>query len=410
MVAGRQHVFPTRQSRRHAGLKSNGSFAAKLERGLNMLDRSVAVADKQMTRRADMVDAVRSMCGRQLSPLVQKIDGEGIYPEAVMRELGRLGAFAHHLPGVGTSIDLNAAIGAMAATGEYCLSTSFCVWCQDAFVWYIFASANQDLKNSLGRQAACGEALGGTALSNPMKSFFGIEPMRLKGKRVDGGYVVKGLLPYVSNLGDDHYFGGIFEVEDGGGKRNVMAVIPCAAAGLTLSASTKFVALDGTRTFSVQLRDVFVPDSWVLADPADDYVKRIRAGFVLLQAGMAFGLIRDCIALMQRTRGPLGHVNKYLEVQPEHLAEQLAAMEAQVARLAATPFETDTAFWRAVIEARLEAGEASVAAAHAAMLHCGARGYVANATAQRRLREAYFVAIVTPATKQLRKMLADMAH
>jgi len=44
------------------------------------------------------------------------------------------------------------------------------------------------------------------------------------------------------------------------------------------------------------------------------------------------------------------------------------------------------------------------------MLHCGARGYVANATAQRRLREAYFVAIVTPATKQLKKMLADMAH
>jgi hypothetical protein len=35
---------------------------------------------------------------------------------------------------------------------------------------------------------------------------------------------------------------------------------------------------------------------------------------------------------------------------------------------------------------------------------------VQNGAAQRRLREAYFVAIVTPATKQLRKMLADMAH
>ena len=131
---------------------------------------------------------------------------------------------------------------------------------------------------------------------------------------------------------------------------------------------------------------------------------------MLLQAGMAFGLIRDCIGLMQRTKGPLGHVNKYLDVQPEDLAEQLAAMEAEVARLAATPFETDLDYWRAVIEARLAAGEASVEAAHAAMLHCGARGYVANATAQRRLREAYFVAIVTPATKQLRKMLADMAQ
>lgn len=376
-----------------------------------MLDRSATVADERaVSTGAGMIDAVRAMCSRQLSPLVQKIDGEGFYPEAVMRELGRLGAFARHLPGAGASIDLNAAIGAMAAAGEHCLSTSFCMWCQDAFAWYIFASANQDLKNSLGRQAASGEALGGTALSNPMKNFFGIEQMRLKGKRADGGYVVKGLLPYVSNLGNDHYFGGIFEVEDGGGKRNVMAIIPCAAEGLTLSASTKFVALDGTRTFSVQMRDVFVPDSWVLADPADEYVKRIRAGFVLLQAGMAFGLIRDCIALMQRTRGPLGHVNKYLEIQPEHLAERLTAMEAQVAQLAATPFETDISFWRAVIEARLAAGEAAVAAAHAAMLHCGARGYVANATAQRRLREAYFVAIVTPATKQLKKMLADMAH
>ena len=54
--------------------------------------------------------------------------------------------------------------------------------------------------------------------------------------------------------------------------------------------------------------------------------------------------------------------------------------------------------------------ETALAAAQAAMLHCGARGYVANAVAQRRLRESYFVAIVTPAIKQLKKMLADMAH
>jgi alkylation response protein AidB-like acyl-CoA dehydrogenase len=376
-----------------------------------MLDRPATVTDApKQDSAANTAAAVRALCARELSPLVNKIDGEGYYPEAIMRELGRLGAFAHHLPGEGDDVNLHASINAMAAAGEHCLSTSFCMWCQDAFAWYIFTSANQDLKNSLGRQAASGEALGGTALSNPMKTFFGIEQMRLKGKRANGGYVVKGLLPYVSNLGSDHYFGGIFEAEDGGGKHNVMAIFPCAADGLTLSASTKFVALDGTRTFSVQMRDVFVPDAWILADPADEYVKRIRAGFVLLQAGMAFGLIRDCMTLMQRTRGPLGHVNKYLEVQPEDLAEHLAAMEAEVTRLAATPFETDQAYWRAVIEARLAAGEASIAAAHAAMLHCGARGYVANATAQRRLREAYFVAIVTPATKQLKKMLADMAH
>jgi len=242
-----------------------------------------------------------------------------------------------------------------------------------------------------------------------MKAFFGIEKIRLKGKRVAGGYEVRGALPYVSNLGADHYFGAVFEADDTP-KRYVMAIVPCARAGVTLSDNTKFVALDGTRTFSVHMRDVIVPDAFVLADPSDTFIARIRAGFVLLQAGMGIGLIRGCIALMNQVKGPLGHVNKYLDVQPEHLLERLVAIEAAVERLAVTPFERDQAYWRAVIEARIAIGEAAVAAAHAAMLHCGARGYVANAAAQRRLRESYFVAIVTPAIKQLKKMLADMAH
>ncbi|MBI1200985.1 MAG: acyl-CoA dehydrogenase [Rhodopseudomonas sp.] len=374
-----------------------------------MLDTQTVMRSKARPG-ADVVEAVRVVSARELPSLVNQIDVEGYYPESVMREYGRLGAYAHHLPGATDNVDLLTSINAMAAAGEHCLSTSFCMWCQDALGWYIFASDNKALKIGVGAKVADGEILGGTALSNPMKALFGIEPMRLKGKAVEGGYVVKGLLPYVSNLGADHYFGGIFEVEDGAAKRNVMAIIPCASEGLTLAENTRFTALDGTRTFCVQMRDVFVPESLVIADPAETYVKRIRAGFVLLQAGMAFGLIRDCIRLIEQTKGPLGHVNKYLEIQPEQLSEQLAGMEAAVAKLCATPFETDVGYWRAVLEARLAAGEASVAAAHAAMLHCGARGYVANAPAQRRLREAYFVAIVTPATKQLRKMLADMAH
>ncbi len=366
--------------------------------------------DAPPTAGTDVVKASRELSARELVPLVQKIDAEGYYPESVMRGLGAAGAFSAHLPGeTPDGPDLVTAIRAMSAAGEHCLSTSFCMWCQDALAWYIFASANEGLKESLGRRVASGDALGGTALSNPMKTFFGIEQIRLKAKRVSGGYVVRGLLPYVSNLGSDHYFGAVFEVEDAP-RRYVMAVVPCAADGVTLADNTKFVALDGTRTFTVQMRDVMIADEFVLADPSDAYIKRIRAGFVLLQSGMAFGLIRGCIDLMKQTKGPLGHVNKYLDVQPEQIEQQLHAMEADVEQLAATPFESDPSYWRAVIEARLAASEASVAAAHAAMLHSGARGYVTTGAAQRRLREAYFVAIVTPAIKQLKKMLADMAH
>ncbi len=359
---------------------------------------------------ADVVAAVRDLSMRELAPIVRKIDAEGYYPESVMRAFGRAGAFACHLPDKSLGrADLVTAIRAMAAAGEHCLSTAFCMWCQNALGWYIYASDNEGLQERIGRRVASGEALGGTALSNPMKAFFGIEQIRLKGKRMNGGYLLRGALPYVSNLGADHYFGAVFEVE-GEPAHYAMTIVPCAAEGVNLAGNNKFVALDGTRTFAVQLRDVNISDDWILADPSDAYIKRIRAGFVLMQAGMAFGLISGCIDLMQRVKGPLGHVNKFLDAQPEHLTEQLMVMQAETERLAATPFATDQAYWRAVIQARLVAGEAAVAAAHAAMLHCGARGYVATGAAQRRLRESYFVAIVTPAIKQLKKMLADMAH
>jgi hypothetical protein len=41
-------------------------------------------------------------------------------------------------------------------------------------------------------------------------------------------------------------------------------------------------------------------------------------------------------------------------------------------------------------------------------LHAGAKGYLMRHPAQRRLREAVFVAIVTPALKHLRKEIHDL--
>ena len=127
-----------------------------------MLETTTVLKSDETAPAAGTADAIRAACARDLAPLVQKIDKEGFYPESVMRELGRLGAFSHHVPDCGDDINLGAAVDAMAAAGEYCLSTSFCMWCQDAFAWYIFASQNQSLKHGIGRRAAQGDVLGGT--------------------------------------------------------------------------------------------------------------------------------------------------------------------------------------------------------------------------------------------------------
>ncbi|TYO63778.1 acyl-CoA dehydrogenase [Bradyrhizobium hipponense] len=347
---------------------------------------------------------VARIAREQLAPLAAGVDDGSVYPAEVLRRFGEVGAWGSHMPQEGPA-DLRCAIQAMAAIGEVCGATAFMAWCQNTLVWYAANSTNMKLAKRFGDGFSTGRLLGGTGLSNPMKSFFGIEKLKLKGRKVEGGYVVRGALPWVSNLGPDHYFGTIFEREDEPG--TVMFLADCADPAITLAPCKPFLAMDGTGTYGVQFRDVFVPDELILADPATPFVKKIRAGFILLQAGMALGLIRDCINIMDEVDRPLGHINRYLPQQPVNFRDLAAELEAETMALARDPYNEEDTYWRKVIALRLRAGEASVAAAHAAMLHCGARGYLKSHRAQRRLREAYFVAIVTPATKQLRKMLAD---
>jgi alkylation response protein AidB-like acyl-CoA dehydrogenase len=363
------------------------------------------VVDNEPTAES-VVDQVATIARKNLAPLAEAIDAGTVYPKELLHRLGDVGAWASHLPKNG-AVDLRCAIQSIAALGEVCGATAFMAWCQNTLVWYVANSTNPALIAKFGDKFSTGKMLGGTGLSNPMKNFFGIEKLKLKGRKVDGGYVVRGALPWVSNLGPGHVFGTIFEREDEPGSL-VMFLADCSDPAITLQPCKPFLAMDGTGTFGVQFRDVFVPDDMILADPAAPFVRKIRAGFVLLQIGMATGLIRDCINIMNEVDPPLGHVNRYLPQQPVNFQDLLAELEKEAMTLAADPYNDEDNYWRKVVALRLRAGEASVAAAHAAMLHCGARGYLKSHRAQRRLREAYFVAIVTPATKQLRKMLADM--
>jgi len=345
---------------------------------------------------------------RELKPLTLKIDLEGLYPEAVMRSLGAAGVFRHHLPDARPDgeYDFGAAIQAMATVSHECLSTGFATWCQDTCAWYLQVGEPEARALWLPRLAT-GEVLGGTGMSNTMKAFSGIEDLRLTGERVDGGYVVNGSLPWVSNLGPDHVFGSLFTLSGDTGK-TVMALVNCASEGFSLRQSAHFVALEGTRTFACIFENVFIPDANVIDHDGAGFLRRARAGLVLLQFGMGVGNIQSCIDISRSVEPLLGHVNQYLDDRPDELQEELDDAVEAVMALAEEPFETSDEFFREILQLRLTAGELALRASQSAMLHTGAKGYLNSAPAQRKLRESYFVAIVTPATKHLRKELARM--
>lgn len=357
---------------------------------------------------AGLDEALRKLTAETLAPLTASIDREGVYPEAFLRGAGRIGAFNRHLPSQipDVHMDLPGAIRAMETISAECMTTGFTVWCQDTCAWYIEHSDSATLKREVLPRLARGEALGGTALSNPMKWFAGIEDLKLVADRVQGGYVVNGRLPWVSNLGPDHYFGAIFKLR--GSDRPVMALINCADPGFELTQCPTFTALEGSRTYGCHFDQVYVPDEHVLADPLPEYIQRIRPGFVLLQMGMGLGLIEGCINVMREANETLFHVNCYLDDQVAELEEGLADARQACYHLAADPMDSSDSFFSDVLQLRLTGSEMALKASQSAMLHAGARGYLANAPAQRKLRESYFVAIVTPAIKHLRKELARL--
>jgi alkylation response protein AidB-like acyl-CoA dehydrogenase len=170
------------------------------------------------------------------------------------------------------------------------------------------------------------------------------------------------------------------------------------------------MALEGTRTFACIFEDVFIPDAHIIDHDGAAFLRRARAGLVLLQFGMGVGNIQSCIDICRSVEPMLGHVNQFLDDRPDELQEALDDTVDAVMALAEDPFETSEEYFREILELRLAAGELALRASQSAMLHTGAKGYLSNAPAQRKLRESYFVAIVTPAIKHLRKELSRFAE
>ena len=359
---------------------------------------------------AELISATRKIVDSDLKPLTVDIDLEGLYPEGVLRKLGGIGAFRYHLPSARADgqHDMPTALAAMAEVSHECLSTGFANWCQDTCGWYLQNATNDTVRDAWLPRVASGEVLAGTGMSNTMKAFAGIEALRLKGKRVDGGYIVNGSLPWVSNLGEDHVFGTLFELVGEPG-RSVMTLVDCQMEGFSLRLSAHFTALEGTRTFACIFENVFIPDNMIIDHDGAAFLRRSRAGIVLLQFGMGVGNIQASIDLCRDVEPLLGHVNQYLDDRPDELQEELDDAVEAVMALAEDPFETSEDFFREILELRLAAGELALRASQSAMLHTGAKGYLRTAPAQRKLRESYFVAIVTPAIKHLRKELDTLA-
>jgi len=350
-------------------------------------------------------DDVQTLVEQTLAPLAGRIDRDGHYPEDFMYSLGSRGSYKRHTSSNGYGF--SEAIESIGQVSKACMSTGFCHWCHSALTWYLDNAEEPATREKWLDPVANGHRLGGTGLSNGMKNVAAIEELKIHVRRVDGGYIANGTLPWVSNLADNHVFAAVFH--DPEGDRKVMALVECSQPGFELKQCAEFIALEGSGTYACHFNEVFIPNDQVISHDAAAFLPRIRAGFVLLQMGMPLGVLESCVEIMEAMNRTHAHVNAYLDEQPETLREELEDLRAAVNALAGeVANNADDELFRDVLQVRERASTLSLRASQAAMLHAGARGYLADSPVQRKLRESYFIAIVTPAVKHIRKELARL--
>lgn len=346
-------------------------------------------------------DNLQTLAKEQLAPLAKDIDEQGIYPREFMHSYGEKNGFAAHsnLSYNGLGYGIYAQIQAISILGQYCGSTAFSTWCQTSCAWYIQNSDNEELKERYLNKVLSGKLLAGTGLSNTVKSLSGIEEHKLKAEKTDAGYKVNGALPWVTNIGEDHIFAATAKTEDG----NVMFIVEGNQAGVTLSDAIKFCALNGTQTLSANFKDVIIEPHQVLAypDKFSAYLNSIKCGFVLLQLGMALGVLKAAREIIAKSDAHISELNKFLPYGAKDLQESIAYIEQESEKLGADILNED--LYLPVLKLRLYASKAALAAAQAAALHAGAAGYIAGHHAQRLSREAMFIAIITPSVKHLQR-------
>src|ERR1700719_1480688 len=140
-------------------------------------------------------EVLDEIINERLKPIIKKIDQEGFYPKDFLKAIGNSGVLnssnKHKEDVRFREIQL------IEGTAKFCMTSAFIIWCHLGAITSLRMCNNLSIKNELLPLLEKGEVLGGTGLSNALKYYAGLDTIRLKAERNQGGYAISGTLPSV---------------------------------------------------------------------------------------------------------------------------------------------------------------------------------------------------------------------
>ncbi|WP_066164394.1 acyl-CoA dehydrogenase family protein [Aliarcobacter cryaerophilus] len=340
----------------------------------------------------------------KLEKQASNIDIKGIYPEEIVREFAKFNAYK--LLNDDGTFNFDYVINLHSQVASICLNTAFCMWCQSACVWYLLNTENVYLKKTFLKKIIDGNILAGTGLSNAMKALCNFEEVKLKAVKTDGGYIVNGSLPFVSNVQKGHYFGALIQTDDG----YIVGLMDTNNEALSIQNIDNFFALNGSATVKTTFKDYFLEEKFLISDNGQKFIEKIRPGFILLQLGMALGNIDSCINIIKKELKRKEYLNNPIFDDKISLFEKKKEeLTFGLDKYFINPYTNDVQELKKILQVRLDGALLSHEVSNEALLCSGgSRGYFEKSDAFCKLRESYFVGVVTPSIKHLKILISNL--
>ncbi|WP_256358560.1 acyl-CoA dehydrogenase family protein [Bacillus sp. sid0103] len=188
---------------------------------------------------------LNQIINQHLKPYIKQIDEKAYYPKEFLNAVGKAGFFSSNFL---QKEDVRCReIYIIEETAKYCMTSAFTLWFHLAALASFRLSNNPFINNQLLPLFESGDILAGTGLSNAIKYYAGLDRIRLKAKRSDGGYMISGSLPNVSNLDYDHWFVILASLNE---NQRIICSLPVNVEGLILESKTNYIGLNGSATYA----------------------------------------------------------------------------------------------------------------------------------------------------------------
>lgn len=185
------------------------------------------------------------------------------------------------------------------ALAEACLTSTFVLTQRNGACQRLAGSDNESLKERVLPHLARGDAFATVGISHLTTSRQHMRTPVVQIEERDGEFVINGQIPWVTGAAHADYIVTGGTTSDG---RQALLCLPTETPGVTVGPHAQLLALTGSYTASVELKNVVLSRNWLIAGPVEQVMKQGSGGGAgsYVTSALAIGVARRCARQLQR--------------------------------------------------------------------------------------------------------------